>query len=286
MKLFIVSGTSGAGKTIALHALEDLGFYCIDNLPVALLPAFAKEAAFGSRHHGYENAAVGIDARNLTRDLASISEMLKPLRQEGMDIEVIFVDADDATLLKRFSETRRPHPLADAEVPLEEAIHQERLLLKPISSLADMLVDTSRTNVHQLRDLIQKRVGNGGGKRMSMLFESFGFKHGIPIEADFVFDIRCLPNPHWEPRLRALTGRDEEVAQFLEQHDEVNAFFNDICSLLEKWLPRFEDDNRSYMTIAIGCTGGQHRSVYLVERLAAHFRQHHDAVLIRHRELA
>lgn len=286
MKLFIVSGTSGAGKTIALHALEDLGFYCIDNLPLALLPAFAAEAAAGSRNHSYENAAVGIDARNLTDDLNTIGDTLKQLRSSGIDTVVIFVDADDATLLKRFSETRRPHPLANAEMPLEEAIHQERLLLKPISARADMIVDTSRTNVHQLRDLIQKRIGKGSGKGMSMLFESFGFKHGIPIEADFVFDIRCLPNPHWEPRLRALTGCDPEVAQFLEQHADVNTFFDDIVVLLDKWLPRFEADNRSYMTVAIGCTGGQHRSVYFVERLANHFRTHHSRVLTRHRELS
>lgn len=286
MKLFIVSGTSGAGKSIALNALEDLGFYCIDNLPLALLPAFAAEAAAGSRQQNYENAAVGIDARNLTDDLSAIAATLNQLRDTGIDTEVIFVDADDATLLKRFSETRRPHPLAGAEVPLEEAIHRERLLLKPISTRADMIVDTSRTNVHQLRDLIQKRVGNGGGKGMSLLFESFGFKHGIPIEADFVFDIRCLPNPHWEPRLRALTGRSPEVAQFLEQHTEVNDFFSDIVTLLDKWLPKFESDNRSYMTVAIGCTGGQHRSVYFVERLASHFRTLHSKVLIRHRELS
>lgn len=286
MKLFIVSGTSGAGKSIALNALEDLGFYCIDNLPLALLPAFAAEAAAGSRQQNYENAAVGIDARNLTDDLSSIAATLNQLKDTGIDTEVIFVDADDATLLKRFSETRRPHPLAGAEVPLEEAIHQERLLLKPISTRADMIVDTSRTNVHQLRDLIQKRVGKGGGKGMSLLFESFGFKHGIPIEADFVFDIRCLPNPHWEPRLRALTGCSPEVAQFLEQHTEVNDFFSDIVALLDKWLPKFESDNRSYMTVAIGCTGGQHRSVYFVERLASHFRTQHSKVLIRHRELS
>ncbi|HEY0634239.1 MAG TPA: RNase adapter RapZ [Gammaproteobacteria bacterium] len=286
MKLYIVSGTSGAGKTIALHALEDLGFYCIDNLPLALLPAFASEAAAGSRHHAYESAAVGIDARNLTDDLAAIGATLEQLRSAGIDTEVIFVDADDATLLKRFSETRRPHPLAGNEVPLEEAIHQERLLLKPISARADMIVDTSRTNVHQLRDLIQKRVGTGSGKGMSLLFESFGFKHGIPIEADFVFDIRCLPNPHWEPRLRALTGRDPEVAQFLEQHTDVNELFTDIVTLLNKWLPKFEADNRSYMTVAIGCTGGQHRSVYFIERLASHFRTLHAKVLTRHRELS
>lgn len=286
MKLFIVSGTSGAGKSIALNALEDLGFYCIDNLPLALLPAFAAEAAAGSRQHNYENAAVGIDARNLTDDLSSITATLNQLRDTGIDTEVIFVDADDATLLKRFSETRRPHPLAGEEVPLEEAIHQERLLLKPISARADMIVDTSRTNVHQLRDLIQKRVGTGAGKGMSLLFESFGFKHGIPIEADFVFDVRCLPNPHWEPRLRALTGRDQEVAQFLEQHTDVNDLFSDIVTLLHKWLPKFEADNRSYMTVAIGCTGGQHRSVYFVERLANHFRSLHSKVLIRHRELS
>lgn len=286
MKLFIVSGTSGAGKSIALNALEDLGFYCIDNLPLALLPAFAAEAAAGSRHQNYDNAAVGIDARNLTEDLSSIASMLEELRSSGIDTEVIYVDADDATLLKRFSETRRPHPLAGSEVPLEEAIHNERLLLKPISARADMIVDTSRTNVHQLRDLIQKRVGKGSGSGMSLLFESFGFKHGIPIEADFVFDVRCLPNPHWEPRLRALTGCDREVALFLEQHTEVNDFISDIVALLDKWLPKFEADKRSYMTVAIGCTGGQHRSVYFVERLASYFRRQHSKVLTRHRELS
>lgn len=285
MRLLIISGTSGAGKSIALHALEDIGCYCIDNLPVALIPAFAEEMAAG-RHHAYDTVAVGIDARNINNDFAAFPSLLTQIKKGGLDCEVIFIDANDETLIKRFSETRRRHPLTDNEVPLEEAILQERLMLRPIASQADMQIDSSRTNVHQLRDLVQKRIGRNSSQNMSVLFESFGFKHGIPIEADFVFDVRCLPNPHWEPRLRALTGRDFEVVHFLENHFEVNRMFDEIKRFLESWLPQFASDNRSYLTIAIGCTGGQHRSVYFVERLAEYFRNLEHRVMTRHRELA
>jgi len=283
MRLLIVSGTSGAGKSVALHALEDIGCYCIDNLPMGLLPAFAREMAGAARH--YDTVAAGVDARNLTSSFTDFPNLLKELRAQGINYEVIFVDANDETLIKRFSETRRRHPLTDNEVPLEEAIIQERVMLQPVISNADMILDTTRTNVHQLRDMVQKRIGGSDNPEMSVLFQSFGFKHGIPVEADFVFDVRCLPNPHWEPQLRALTGRDREVVDFLENHNEVQQMFEDIRNLLEKWLPRFAADKRSYMTIAIGCTGGQHRSVYFVERLSAWFRDRQHRVMTRHREL-
>lgn len=283
MRLLIISGTSGAGKSVVLHALEDVGAYCIDNLPMGLLSAFAQEMAGAGRQ--YDTIAAGVDARNLNNAFTGFPELLKELRAQGINYEVIFVDANDDTLIKRFSETRRRHPLTDNEVPLEEAIIQERMMLQPVIANADMMLDTTRTNVHQLRDMAQKRIGGRGKPEMSVLFESFGFKHGIPVEADFVFDVRCLPNPHWEPQLRALTGRDQEVVDFLECNDEVQQMFEDIRNLLENWLPRFAADNRSYMTIAIGCTGGQHRSVYFVERLSAWFRDRQHRVMTRHREL-
>jgi len=284
MRLLIISGTSGAGKSVVLHALEDIGCYCIDNLPMALIPAFAEEMA-SARFHEYDTVAVGIDARNLNNDFAAFPALLQQLKSTGLDCEVIFIDANDDSLIKRFSETRRRHPLTDNEVPLEEAILQERLMLQPIASRADMQLDSTRTNVHQLRDLVQARIGRHGSPEMSVLFESFGFKHGIPVEADFVFDVRCLPNPHWEPHLRALTGKDFDVAHFLENHFEVNRMFDEIRCFLESWLPQFAADKRSYMTIAIGCTGGQHRSVYFVERLSDYFRSKNQRVLTRHREL-
>ncbi|MCW8827913.1 MAG: RNase adapter RapZ [Gammaproteobacteria bacterium] len=284
MRLLIISGTSGAGKSVVLHALEDVGCYCIDNLPMALLPAVARELT-EARKHEYDSVAVGIDVRNLNNDFATFPALLKDIGRTGIAHEVVFVDASDETLIKRFSETRRRHPLTGDEVPLEEAILQERGMLQPLISQADMQIDTTRTNVHQLRDLVQKRIGGRRSSGMSVLFESFGFKHGIPVEADFVFDVRCLPNPHWEPYLRAMTGCDREVAHFLENHFEVNRMFDEIKNFIESWLPRFAADNRSYLTIAIGCTGGQHRSVYFVERLSKHFQTLQYRVLTRHREL-
>jgi UPF0042 nucleotide-binding protein len=284
MRLFIVSGISGAGKSTVLYALEDLGFYCIDNLPVALLPAFANELLGSPKH--YSNAAVGIDARNLSNDLSTIPQLLDQLHRSGIDTEIIFLDADDAVVITRFSETRRMHPLTHGETPLAEAIRQERALLAPLSSRADLCIDTSYTNIHQLRDLIRERLGQNSDGRMSILFESFGYKHGIPVDADFVFDVRCLPNPHWDPQLRSLTGRTAEVREFLDKEQQVAHMFKDISGFLTYWIPRFEADNRSYMTVAVGCTGGQHRSVYFVERLSEHFRDQQVRVLTRHRELS
>lgn len=284
MKLVVISGVSGSGKSTALHVLEDQDYYCIDNLPVGLLPDFAvKMNAFPGQLGNL--AAVGIDSRNPARDLSRFPQILHTLKEAGVDCEVIYFDADDDVLLKRFSETRRKHPLSSSRVSLKEAIHHERLLLQPIVERADLFIDTTQRNVHQLRDLIRERIQGVQGDDLSILFESFGFKHGIATDADFVFDARCLPNPHWEANLRALTGRDKPVADFLQKQDLVNEYFEQIRSMMIKWIPAFEADNRSYLTIAIGCTGGQHRSVYLIERLGQYFCEQRDHVIIRHRDL-
>lgn len=284
IKLVVVSGVSGSGKSTALHVLEDQGFYCIDNLPVGLLPEFASKMQYLPRGVGCL-AAVGIDARNPAMDLNSFPEILDDLKQSGFNIQIIFLDADNDVLLKRFSETRRKHPLSSNDIPLREAIHHERLLLQPISNLADLYTDTTQSNVHQLRDLIRHRIRGDEQSGLSILFESFGFKNGHPNDADFMFDARFLPNPHWEANLRSLTGLDEPVADYLRGHELVNKYFSEIASLMEEWLPHFDAENRNYLTIAIGCTGGQHRSVYLTERLGKHFQQHYKNVIIRHRDL-
>jgi UPF0042 nucleotide-binding protein len=284
MKLVVISGVSGSGKSTALHALEDQDYYCIDNLPVGLLPQFAHKMSSLPGEIG-QFAAVGIDARNPAQDLARFPEIMQELTSNGFSCEIIYLDADDEVLLKRFSETRRKHPLSGDEVPLVEAIHHERLLLQPIIDRADLYADTTQSNVHQLRDLIRERIQEKEGAGLSILFESFGFKHGMATDADFVFDARCLPNPHWEQQLRALTGLDQPVADFLQEQEIVENFFEQIRTMMTNWIPHFEADNRSYLTIAIGCTGGQHRSVYLAERLGRHFQQQRANVLIRHRDL-
>jgi len=284
MKLIVVSGLSGSGKTIALQALEDMGIYCIDNLPFKLLPSLAAHMQNAVRLQE-KNAAVGIDARNLADDFESFPGILAQVRAQGIKCEIIFLTADDNTLLKRFSETRRKHPLSSSSVPLNEAIKAERALLAPVASDTDWHLDTSHTTVHQLRALIRERLGHSNENRLSLLFLSFGYKHGLPPDADFVFDARCLPNPYWEPRLRPYTGRDAEVVAFLEQQPAVIRMYDSIRAYLEEWIPGFEAENRSYMTVAVGCTGGYHRSVYLVERLSRHFSEQRGPVLARHREL-
>ncbi len=284
MKLLIVSGLSGSGKSTALHLLEDLGYYCVDNLPAGLLSAFATQMIEGQQRF-YENAAVGIDARNRPEDLQEFPTILDKLVESGLTSEVIFLDADDNILLKRFSETRRKHPLTRNDIALVDAIDKERKLLDPISSRADLYIDTSHTNLHQLRDLIKERVGRRSNRSMSLLFESFGFKHGMPGDADFVFDMRCLPNPYWDIQLRSYTGLDKPVMDFLDGQQLVEEMFTHLRDFLDAWIPRFEAANRSYLTVAIGCTGGQHRSIYMVQRLAAHFRRVFGEVIVRHREL-
>ncbi len=284
MKLIIVTGLSGSGKSTALQALEDLGFYCIDNLPVGLLPAFA-EQIISMPTRSYKNAAVSIDVRNLSTDLEHFPEVLDELKGTGLACEIFFLDADEKILLKRFSETRRKHPLTNQGLPLAEALTQERKLLEPMLTHADLYIETSQMHLHQLREIVRERVEAQTSSHMSLLFESFGYKRGIPADADFVFDVRCLPNPHWESQLRPLTGLDPEVVRFLEEQPAVVQMFEHIRDFLAAWIPRFEADNRSYMTVALGCTGGQHRSVYLVQLLAGHFRAARENVIVRHREL-
>ena len=284
MHLIIISGLSGSGKSVALHALEDMGFYCIDNLPIGLLSAFAHE--FHDRNPaGNGKVAAGIDARNRSDQLERFPDIIDDLRERGIHSKILFLQADDATLLKRFSETRRKHPLTNGSTPLADAIGRERVLLMPIAANADLFIDTSRTNVHQLRELVMQSIGKTHGKGFSLLLRSFGYKHGIPADADFVFDARCLPNPHWQPDLRAKTGLDKEVADYLEQQPVVAEYREQIEQFLKRWIPQFMADNRSYLSIAIGCTGGQHRSVYLVDRLAARLGDSLGEVVIRHREL-
>ncbi len=284
MNLVIISGLSGSGKTVALHTLEDKGFYCIDNLPVGLLDAFADElgkqrAATGS------DAAAGIDARNHPDQLNRFADIIASLKEKHINCKILFLQADDATLLKRFSETRRKHPLSNADTPLADAIQKERTLLAPIAATADLVIDTSRTNVHQLRDLIGECLGKTDAPGFSLLLRSFGYKHGIPADADFVFDVRCLPNPHWQSNLRHLTGLDKPVVEYLESQADVRELYTDLERFLRTWIPRFRTDNRSYLSIAIGCTGGQHRSVYLVNRLAGSLGDLTGDIVIRHREL-
>lgn len=284
MNTIIISGLSGSGKSIALHALEDMDYYCIDNLPVGLLDAFVSEIREQVRTNG-NDVGVGIDARNHPNQLSNFPNIIAGLKNKGIACKILFLQADDATLLKRFSETRRKHPLSGADIPLADAIDKERKLLSPIEASADMFIDTSRTNVHQLRDLIMESLGNTKNTGFSLLLRSFGYKHGIPGDADFVFDARCLPNPHWQPGLRNLTGLDREVVEYLEHEEIVREYYQQLENFLTCWLPRFREDNRSYLSIAIGCTGGQHRSVFLVDRLARQLGDQRCAIVTRHREL-
>lgn len=284
MKLIIVTGLSGSGKSIALHTFEDLGYYCVDNLPILLLEPFASQIS--RKDVGpYQDAVVGIDARNDLQALSDFPKVMEQLGAIGLECQIVFLQAEPETLLKRFSETRRKHPLTRKDLSLGEAIRMERQLLEPISSNADIHIDTTQMTLHQLRDLLRDWA-QGDQSTLSILFQSFGFKHGITSDADFVFDIRCLPNPHWNPQLRPFTGKDPEVRQFLEQHDSVHEMYHDLVGFLERWVPLFEANNRSYMTVSIGCTGGQHRSVYLAERLAQHFQKKGKNVIVRHRELS
>lgn len=282
MKLIIISGRSGSGKTTALRALEDAGYDAIDNFPVNLLQSLVHNA-LRDPLQGDAQVAVCIDARS--RNLERFPEILLALDRMDVDCQVIYLDALSATLVKRFSETRRRHPLTDEHTDLLQAIEAEREVLEGISDLADLNIDTTTLRGHQLTDLIATRVIGSARSGLSLLFRSFGYKFGVPVDADLVFDIRCLPNPYWIQDLRPLTGLDPAVEEFLDANASVAEMFDDLSGFLERWLPRFEDDHRAYMTVAIGCTGGQHRSVYMVEKLGAHFRSRFGSVLVRHRDL-
>ena len=285
MRLVIISGHSGSGKTSALNILEDVGFTCIDNLPASLLQNLITQLS-GNDNHEELNIAVGIDARNLVGDLSKIPEILKIIEADGVSVSVVFLYARRSDLLRRYSETRRRHPLSTETIGLKEAIDLEKKLLSPISDIADRSIDTSRLTLHQLRDLVKNTIVPNNPEHMSILFESFGFKRGVPSDSDFVFDVRCLPNPYWKQQLRNQTGNDEGVIQFLESQVEVASMLADIIGFLTRWIPKFQHNNRSYLTVSIGCTGGQHRSVYLANRLHEHFATQHPFVQVVHKELS
>jgi len=277
VQLFLISGLSGSGKSVALKTLEDAGFYCVDNLPVELLTDLIDNL----QNAGYTRMAVSIDVRS-GASVEQLPDHIAVMKRYGVDVHVLFLDAQTDTLVKRFSETRRSHPLNDGVRTLPECVTYERELLTGISGVAHH-IDTTELGANALRAWVKEFI-HLDRARLTLLFQSFGFKMGVPLDADLVFDVRCLPNPHYDPLLRPLTGRDEPVIQFLEQTPLAQKMFGDVRTFVENWLPSYIADNRSYFTVAIGCTGGQHRSVYLAEKLARHFRPQQQ-VLVRHREL-
>jgi len=284
LRLVIISGVSGSGKSVALHVLEDLGFYCVDNIPVALLKPFVDELVW-RKDPAFENIGIGLDARSRASDLAHVPALVQTLREGGLAVEIIFLQTDNKVLLSRFSETRRKHPLSDEKTSLEEAIAKERELLSPIINSAELVIDTTRMSVYALREQIRERVAPRTPGAVSIMIESFGYKNGLPANADFVFDVRCLPNPYWEPQLRPLSGKDGPVRAFLDEAPMVQQMVGDIVAFLEEWIPRYQDFQRSYLTVAIGCTGGMHRSVYVAEAVAKRLAAKHKNIRTHHSEV-
>jgi RNase adapter protein RapZ len=282
MNFYIVSGLSGSGKTIALQALEDAGFYCLDNLPAAMLPQFAEHLM--RSQPPVTRVAIGLDARNRSF-LVEVPRVLEQLQTLGIRYRIIFLEADEAVLIQRYKETRRPHPMTDADTSLREAIALERNLLDPLAYGASLRIDTTRTTVHDLRNSVRRFVQGEATEGVTLLFESFGYKRGTPLDADFVFDVRCLPNPHWDEALRPYTGLEPPIVEYMKKHPEAEDMYEELRRFLETWVPRFAREDRSYITVAIGCTGGRHRSVYLVSRLSQHFAKLGYKTQVRHREL-
>jgi UPF0042 nucleotide-binding protein len=281
MKLVIVSGLSGAGKTVALKQYEDLGYYCIDNLPLGLLGPLSLRALHNRR---YAKLAVGIDARASPREIARFQNILARQKARGAETQVLFLTASDASILRRYHETRRKHPLTGRRVSLGEAIQRERALLYPIADVADVTIDTTGMNLHTLREEVRMRLPDKPG-RLSLVLLSFGYKNGVPPGADCVFDIRYLPNPHWVPAIAAHDGRHRKVRNFLEKDPLVPKTLKDLEMFLKRWLPRYQKQDRAYVTVAIGCTGGKHRSVYVVEQLAKRLGAAFGPVVVKHKDL-
>lgn len=284
-RLIIISGMSGAGKSVALHTLEDLGYYCIDNLPARFLKSIVDDILLEDTAQT-RLIAVGVDARNHPEDLAALPAVIHEFRNRDITTDILFFQAAKDVILKRYRETRRRHPLSSETVELREAIAREREILAEIASAANLTIDTSDTSIYDLADTIRQRVDRRQQNTLSVLVESFGFKHGIPADADFVFDLRALPNPYWTVKLRGLTGLDPEVIDFLDDAEYVDAMYDDIVHFVSRWIPRWKDSGRGYMTIGIGCTGGQHRSVYMTERVARSLREIHEQVNVRHSALS
>lgn len=283
-RVIIVSGLSGSGKSVALHALEDLGYYCIDNLPAALLASLIDEVTRPGENAA-SRIAVGVDARNPRENLSTLPDEILSLQASGIQTDLLFLQASDNVLLKRFGETRRRHPLTTGDSDLRTAIKRERDLLGPVINASDLFIDTTRLSVYELADAIRERVDRRTSRALSILLQSFGFKHGIPTDADFVFDLRCLPNPYWQPELRSLTGLDTAVGEFLDTEETYLKMYEHILGFLHSWIPEYIKVKRSYLTVALGCTGGQHRSVYMTEKLAQALGDIHDSIHIRHNEL-
>jgi UPF0042 nucleotide-binding protein len=280
--MVVLTGLSGAGKTVALRAFEDLGFYCVDNLPTGLLPSLYRALTDGGRGE-LTGIAVGVDVRS-QGDLERMPEALSRLAEAGAEAELVFLESSDTVLLKRYAYTRRRHPLSDNGLSLRDALAEERRRLRPLLAIANRSIDTSETNVHQLRRRIATEYG-AATPGLTLMFESFAYGRGLPPDCDFVFDARCLPNPHWDPKLRPFSGLDQPVREFLDGQEVVVQYAADVQRFLDAWLPRFESEDKGYLTVAIGCTGGRHRSVYLAERLAEHYRASREQVLTFHREL-
>ena len=281
ISLIIVSGRSGSGKSTALNVLEDIGYYCIDNLPVTLLTPLISRL---KEDDGIERVAIGIDARNIADDLILFPEIIGSFEQDEISVTILYLDASSPALVKRFSETRRKHPLTNAQRGLREALDKESQLLDPMSSLASLNIDTTDLTIHELRDAIRIRVTEKNHD-FALLFQSFAYKRGVPVDSDFVFDVRHLPNPHWEPELRSYNGLEYPVKIYLNKQQDFTDMYQDLTHYLDHWLPKFKGNNRSYLTIAVGCTGGKHRSVYMAQKLFDHYQSQFENVQVRHREL-
>ncbi|MCP0911679.1 MULTISPECIES: RNase adapter RapZ [Acinetobacter] len=260
-RILIVTGQSGSGKSSALQVLEDLGYYCIDNLPLALLPEIVAKL---HSENNLEQLALGVDVRSTRADLQEFDHVFEQLQQHG-SVDIIYLTTQDQELIARFSASRRPHPLASRFKSLNECIQEEKILLMPIQLRSTVHIDTTDKSVHDLKHTLLTKLGQTDN--LILILQSFGYKHGIPLDADYVFDVRHLPNPHWELELRKFSGLDQPVQEFLQKSDQVEDMFNDIYHFLDKWLPTFSEGHRHYMTVSVGCTGGQHRSVYIVDRL-------------------
>ncbi|MCY4657940.1 MAG: RNase adapter RapZ [Gammaproteobacteria bacterium] len=281
MKCYVISGRSGSGKSTMLRSLEDFGFNCVDNLPTSMLPSLVQHA---SNAVPTQHIAVCIDIRNSLPELEQFPSVYQQLKKQGIEISLIYMDALSAVLVKRFSDTRRRHPLDKTGMDLRQAMDEETKVLENIASMADLKIDSTNLSTHDLVLQTKERLVEKADPGISLLFRSFGFRYGVPVDADLVFDARCLPNPHWEEHLRPLTGRDQPVVEYLDSQPLVNEFFTDVSDFLQKWIPIFSSQHRVYFTVAIGCTGGKHRSVYLAERLGRAFNAQYPGLLVRHRE--
>ena len=281
MKLYVISGRSGSGKSTMLHSLEDFGFNCVDNLPASMLTSLVERTR---QFDPTQNIAVCIDIRNTVHELEQLPQVLKELEAKGVQARVVYMDARSSVLVKRFSDTRRRHPLDRVGMDLRQAMDEETKVLSPIAAMADLTIDSTNLTTHDLVLQAKERLVDQVDAGISLLFRSFGYKNGVPVDADLVFDARCLPNPHWIDHLRKFTGLDGQVIEYLDSQPLVDRFFEDVCTFLRNWIPVFSSQHRVYITVAVGCTGGKHRSVYLVERLGKSFRPEYPGLLVRHRE--